>query len=87
MHYTTAVTGSLKSKILRWKFDHYDRNRDGILSDAEEFLFQGELFDFVKCKSFFEHVSDVMDVTNDVQISRQEWTTFFAEELAIGECL
>lgn len=39
------------------------------------------LFDFVKCKSFFDHVREVIDVNNDRKISRTEWTVFFAEEL------
>lgn len=63
--------------MLPWKFDYIDRNGNGLLSSPEEFSFQLELFEFVGCETFFDHVSELMDVNNDANISYNEWTSFF----------
>ena len=72
-----TVTKARKDLVLPWKFDYIDRNGDKMLSSPEEFFFQMELYEFVRCKSFFDHVSELMDVNNDANISYNEWTSFF----------
>ena len=74
-----AVPDTLKERILLWKFHHYDRNGDNVLFPAEEFIFQLELYEFVRCKAFFDHVSDLVDEDNDGQITHREWTNFFLD--------
>ena len=39
-----------------------------------------ELYEFVKCKSFFDHVSELIDDDSNGQISLQEWLSFFNED-------
>ena len=47
------------------------------ISSAEEYLFQDELYTFVRCKLFFDHISELMDTNGDASISFDEWTSFF----------
>ena len=75
-----SVSESTKKTVLRWKFNYYDRNGDGALSTPEEYIFQLDLYQFVKCKSFFDHVSYVMDEDKDGIISFNEWNIFFYTE-------
>ena len=39
-----------------------------------------ELYEFVKCKSFFDHVSELVDDDSNGQISLQEWVNFFNDD-------
>ena len=39
-----------------------------------------ELYEFVKCKSFFDHVSELIDDDSNGQISLQEWLSFFNDD-------
>ena len=44
-----------------------------MLFPAEEFIFQMELDEFVKCKHFFDHVRKLIDDNSNGLISSQEW--------------
>ena len=63
-----------------WKFRYYDTNADDNLQPLEEHRFRRELYNFVRCKSFFDHVGDLLDADNDEVISSDEWKEFFCGE-------
>lgn len=74
-----TVSDKQKAMILEWKFNHYDRNSDGMLRSNEKFIFQTELYDFIRCSSFFDHVTELMDEDTSGTITFEEWTRFFSE--------
>ncbi len=78
--FSPSVSDSQESRILEWKFIYYDMNGNGELSHSEEHIFQMELYQYVKCKLFFNHVTDVIDTNGDGTISEDEWYQFFEME-------
>lgn len=74
-----TVTGTIKRNVLRWKFEYYDRNGDGVLHPAEQFVFKLELYEFVGCKTFFDHVTELIDEDSSGTITNEEWNNFFNE--------
>ncbi len=75
-----AVSDTQKARTLEWKFEYYDMGGDGELSQAEEHVLRMELFHYVKCKSFFNHITDVIDADGNGRISAEEWYQFFEME-------
>lgn len=55
-------------------------NGNGELSHAEEHIFQMELFQYVRCKAFFDHIIEVIDSNDNGKISEEEWYQFFEME-------
>ena len=75
--FLSTVTDLKKETILRWKFDHYNRNGDDSLSPSEEFIFLSEVFDFFACPAIYPHLNDLMDTDGDKKISLLEWNAAF----------
>ena len=77
-----AVPDSQKLKVLKWKFDTYDTTKDGAVQQTELFNFFVDIFDFLRCDTFSDHVNKLMDVNNDTHITEQEWIHFFTKDIA-----
>ena len=71
------MTESQKRAILRWKFNHYDRNDDNVLNRFEEFIFHNELVKMFGCNKFFDHLTELTDANGDNEITLLEWNDFF----------
>ena len=78
------MSETIRQNILRWKFHYYDRNNDNILYPAEQFVFQTELYEFVRCSAIFDHVTDRIDEDSTGTISLDEWNRFFDENTSSG---
>ena len=66
--------------VLEWKFNYYDRNGNDGLSPGEQWLLQREIYSFVHCSSFFDHVNDLIDANDDNELLIVEWGNFFEGE-------
>ena len=71
------MTESQKETILGWKFHHYDRNEDDIISRIEEFIYREELVGLFRCIKFFDHLRQLTDTNGNSEITLQEWNDFF----------
>ena len=82
----TLVPDDEKDAILSSKFTSYDRNEDSALNHFEEFIFHKELGTLFGCRSnkFFDHLNELMDTSNDDEISLQEWSAFFGLLTAVS---
>ena len=74
---STIITDQQKETILKWKFDHYNRNGDDSLNPSEEFIFQNEVFDFFGCPAIYPHLNELVDKDKDQKISLLEWNASF----------
>lgn len=71
----------MKEIVLRWKFNEYNTNKDGVLNSVEEFGFHNELREIFGCLTFRQYLKELFDQDNDNAITPQEWFTFFGLSL------
>ena len=67
------LSDSTKRTVLEKKFEAYDIFKDNQLSNIEQHHFMEELFQFVKCHTFREQISDIFGSHLDLNM----WIEFF----------
>ena len=71
------MSESQKETILGWKFNHYDKNDDDVLSNVEEFIYHTEVAGLFGCRKFVDHLTELTDTNKNSELTLQEWNDFF----------
>ena len=75
--------------ILNWKFDFYDKNKNGDLQPAEIHSFHGQVLDLIgaKPRNFESQLQGCMDTSQDMHLSREEWISYFTTDVCEGKMI
>ena len=73
----TDVPADITSRVLLWKFQYFDSDRDNVLLPPEEENVNNEIYSFVKCTLILPQIDSLMDTNSDNQINLSEWSAFF----------